>query len=65
MERVKMKKRLSMVMIVIYIFSCVILPTNATKLDKAKSEQKKVNNQISQIAKEKKSLSRCNKAKIS
>ncbi len=52
-----MKKRLSIVMLAIYIFSSVIIPVNAdTKLESAKSQQKQVNSKIYQLAKEKKAL---------
>ncbi len=52
-----MKKRLSVLMVVVYIFSCIIIPVNATsKLQSAKNEQQQVNSKINQLAKEKKAL---------
>ncbi|PYG88178.1 murein DD-endopeptidase MepM/ murein hydrolase activator NlpD [Ruminiclostridium sufflavum DSM 19573] len=52
-----MKKRLSMLMAAIYIFSCVIIPVSAaSSLESAKNQQKQVSSKISQLAKEKKAL---------
>lgn len=51
-----MKKRLSLIMVVIYVFSCIILPANASTLDSTKKEQQKVRSQISRIAGEKKNI---------
>ncbi len=52
-----MKKRLSIVMLALFIFSSIIIPVNAgTNLENAKSQQKQVNNKINQLAKEKKAL---------
>jgi len=55
-----MKKRLSLVMVAIYIFSCVIIPANAstldTTLDTIRKEQKKINSKISDVKKEKKAI---------
>ncbi|QNU67523.1 peptidoglycan DD-metalloendopeptidase family protein [Ruminiclostridium herbifermentans] len=52
-----MKKRLSIVMLAIFIFSSIIIPVNAgTTLENAKNQQKQVNSKINQLAKEKKAL---------
>ena len=60
----KMKKRLSLVMVAVYIFSCVIIPANASTLDSTKKQQQQVNSSISQIAKQKKAIEAEIKQKI-
>ncbi|WP_024832285.1 murein hydrolase activator EnvC family protein [Ruminiclostridium josui] len=52
-----MKKQLTLLMVILYIFSCVIIPAGATTLDKAKEQQKNVKGELNQIASEKKALS--------
>ncbi|ACL77199.1 murein hydrolase activator EnvC family protein [Ruminiclostridium cellulolyticum] len=52
-----MKKRLTLLMVIFYIFSCVVIPASATTLDKAKEQQKNVKGELNQIAGEKKALS--------
>lgn len=51
-----MKKPLCLAMVAIYIFSCVIMPTNAATLAGTKKEQQQVNSEISRLAKEKKAI---------
>lgn len=51
-----MKKRLALMLVAVYIFSCVVMPVNASKLDSTKKQQQQVNSTISQIAKEKKAI---------
>lgn len=53
-----MKKRLSLVMVAIYIFSSIIMTANASTLSSTKKQQQQVNSKISQIAKEKKDLAK-------
>ncbi len=52
-----MKKRLTLLMVMLYIFSCVVIPASASNLDKAKQQQKNVKGELSQIAGQKKALS--------
>lgn len=52
-----MKKRLTLLMVILYIFSCVVIPASASTLDKAKQQQKNVKGELSQIAGAKKALS--------
>ncbi|MHB8064464.1 MAG: murein hydrolase activator EnvC family protein [Ruminiclostridium sp.] len=51
-----MKKRLSLVIVVVYIFSCFIMPANANPLDTIQKNQKNLKNQISDKEKEKKAI---------
>lgn len=51
-----MKKKISLALTVIFVFSSIILPVNASTLDKTKKQQQQVNSQISQIAKDKKTI---------
>lgn len=51
-----MKKKLTLIMTVVYIFSCVIIPTSASTLDNAKREQQKIKDQIAQTKKEQEAL---------
>lgn len=55
-REVKMKKRLSLAIAAVYIFSCVVMPAKASTLDSTKQEQQQVNSQISKLAKEKKAI---------
>lgn len=48
-----MNKRLSIVLVTIFIFSCVILPTSAASLESTQKQQQNVKSQITQIAGEK------------
>lgn len=48
-----MKKTLSLAMMVIYIFTCIIMPVNASTLDSTKKQQQNVKSEISKIAGEK------------
>ncbi len=52
-----MKRRLTIVLAAIFIFSCIILPANAAdSLENTQKQQKNVKSQISQIAGEKKAV---------
>ncbi len=51
-----MKRRISLMMVAIYIFSCIIIPVNASSLDTIKKEQKNIKNKISDVKKEKKAI---------
>lgn len=52
-----MNKKLSIIMVALYIFSCIVIPVSAaSKLENAKSKQQQVNSKINQLAKEKKAL---------
>lgn len=51
-----MKKRISLVLVVIYIFSCIIVPVNASTITKTKQKQQQVKNQISDVKKEKQAI---------
>ena len=43
-------------MVAIYIFSCIIVPVNASSLDTIRKQQKNINNKISDVKKEKKAI---------
>lgn len=51
-----MKKKVSLALVAIYIFSSIILPVDASTLDNTKKQQQQVNSQINQIAKDKKAI---------
>jgi murein DD-endopeptidase MepM/ murein hydrolase activator NlpD len=51
-----MKKRITLLMVIVYLLSCIIIPASASTLDKTKQQQKDVNGQLSQIAGEKEAL---------
>lgn len=52
-----MKKRFSLVLVIAYIITCVMLPVNASTLDSVKKQQQQVKSQISKITGEKKEVS--------
>ncbi len=52
-----MKRLLSVALAAIYIFSCAVIPVNASTLDKTKQQQKSVKSEIQKIADEKKAAS--------
>lgn len=51
-----MKKRLTLLIVIVYVFSCIVIPASASTLDKTKQQQNDVKGQLSQIAGEKKAL---------
>lgn len=51
-----MKKGISLILAVMYIFSCVIVPVNATSIAKTKQQQQQVKSQISDVKKQKQAI---------
>lgn len=51
-----MKKRISLLMVVVYIFSCIIMPVNASTEASIKKQQQQVNNELSKLQQERKNL---------
>lgn len=51
-----MKKRISLLMVVVYIFSCIIMPVNASTEASIKKQQQQVNNELSKLQQEQKTL---------
>lgn len=52
----KMKRKITFLLSVLYIISCIVMPASATTLDNAKKQQQNVKSQISKIAGAKKEV---------
>lgn len=51
-----MKKGISLILAIVYIFSSIIIPVNASSISKTKQKQQQIKNQISDVKKQKQAI---------